>query len=422
MKKSLLALALAGAFAVPSAAMAVDVSFGGEFDLAVEQYDNGDKKVNQMNNTHSRFWWDMVDDLGTGLMVKGHLELDVGANGYHGGGGANCGIGGTNCNGTSINNRNSYIGLAGESWGEVRFGTQENIHEATGYAVDPFHGAAGPGGNIVNGMGQSGIAGRSTVFNGSNIGARRTDSTITYISPNWGGFTFQVDYALEGPTGTGRSSNPLFVGASEKWTELFYGARYDAATSFGGWRIYAAGADISNGDLSSSAGLFTAGLSNDTSDSGVRAGGGITFGNFAVDFLWETNEWDSTGAGGAKVEREGYWIGGSWMVPTGKIALGYIAMDDYELQGQKCDGAGVLGGGTPLPGSCATTNIALGYYHTLSANSNLYIIYNKMDNDDMAAGNIQNGNIAANQTLDALGGSGYGQDPQAISLGMYLVF
>ena len=80
MKKSLLALAVAGAFAVPSAAMAVDVSFGGEFDLAVENFDDGTNKVNQMNNTHSRFWWDMVDDLGTGLMVKGHLELDVGAN------------------------------------------------------------------------------------------------------------------------------------------------------------------------------------------------------------------------------------------------------------------------------------------------------------------------------------------------------
>jgi predicted porin len=407
-----MALAVAGAFAVPTAAMAVDVSFGGEFDLAIDSFDNGDKSVMQMNNTHSRFWWDRVDDLGTGLMVKGHLELDVGAVGYHGGGGANGG------NGTGINNRNSYIGLAGESWGEVRFGTQENIHEATGYAVDPFHGAAGPGGNIVNGMGQSGISGASAVFNGSNIGARRTDSTITYISPNWGGFTFQVDYALEGPTGTGRSSLPGAIGTSEKWTELFYGARYDGATSFGGWRVYAAGADISNGDLSGSAGLVTGGLANDTSDSGVRAGGGITFGNFAVDFIWETNEWDSASAGGVKVERDGYWIGGSWMIPTGKLAFGYIAMDDYELQGQKCDGAGLLG----VAGSCASTNIAIGYYHTLSANSNLYIIYNAMDNDAAAAGNIQNGGTATTTTVDNLGGGGYGNDPEAISLGMYLVF
>lgn len=381
MKKSLMALAVAGAFAVPSAAMAVDVSFGGEFDLAVEQFDDGRESQSQMNNTHSRFWWDMVDDLGTGLMVKGHLELDVGAVGYHGGGGANGG------NGSGINNRNSYVGLAGETWGEVRFGTQENIHEATGYAVDPFHGAAGPGGNIVNGMGQSGIAGASAVFNGSNIGARRTDSTITYISPNWNGFTFQVDYALEGPTGTG------LVPGGQDWTELFYGARYDGQMANGSWRVYAAGADISNGDLSG-----TAVGAGSTDDSGMRAGGGVTWGNLAVDFIWETNEWDSTSAGGAKIERDGYWLGGSWTLPTGKVAFGYIMMDDRDVNGAAVSSSG-------------TDNIAIGYYHTLSANSNLYVIYNAMDNDVNAAGNIQSGTTAA-----------AGEDPSVISLGMYLVF
>jgi predicted porin len=383
MKKSLIALAVAGAFAVPSAAMAVDVSFGGEFDLAVDFVDNGSSNnstFNQMNNTHSRFWWDMVDDLGTGLMVKGHLELDVGAVGYHGGGGVN---GGNGPNGdTGVNNRNSYIGLAGESWGEVRFGTQENIHEATGYAVDPFHGAAGPGGNIVNGMGQSGILGVSPVFNGTNIGARRTTQTITYISPNWGGLTFQVDYALEGPTAP----------TANKWNELFYGARYDGQTSFGGWRVYGAGADISN------AVTGVAALGAQTDMSGIRFGGGVTFGNFAVDAIWETNEWDGTSAGGAKVERDGIWVGGSWTVPTGKVALGYIMMDDRDVNGASVS-------------SSDTSNLSVGYYHTLSANSSLYVIYNAMDNGSNASGQIQN---AATQNA--------GDDPSAISLGMYLVF
>lgn len=382
MKKSLIALATAGAFAVPSAAMAVDVSFGGEFDLAVEQFDNGLESQSQMNNTHSRFWWDIVDDLGTGLMVKGHLELDAGAINNHGGGGANGG------NGSGWNNRNSYIGLAGETWGEVRFGTQENIHEATGYAVDPFHGAAGPGGNIVNGLGQSGIPGASAVFNGSNIGARRTDSTITYISPNWSGFTFQIDYALEGPTGTG-----LTAGATD-WTELFYGARYDGSIANGSWRVYAAGADISGADLSGTGG----GAGSNTDDSGVRFGGGVTWGNLAIDILYETNEWDSSSAGGAKIERDGIWVGGSWTVPTGTIAFGYIMMDDRDVNGASVN-------------SSSTDNLAIGYYHTLSANSSLYAIYNAMDNDTNAASNIQSGTTAA-----------LGEDPSTIALGLYLVF
>jgi predicted porin len=381
MKKSLIALATAGAFAVPSAAMAVDVTFGGEFDLAVESFDDGQNSVGRMNNTHSRFWWDMVDDLGTGLMVKGHLEIDVGAVGYHGGGGANGG------NGTGINNRNSYIGLAGETWGEVRFGTQENVLEALGYSVDPFHGAAGPGGNIVNGMGQCGVlAACSQVFNGGNLGARRTDSTITYISPNWGGLTFQVDYALAGPTPT--------AGGSNEWNELYYGARYDAQAGFGGWRVYAAGGDISNADLNGTGG----GPGTDTSDKEYRLGGGVTWNNLAADFIWESNEWDSQSAGGALVERDGFNIVGSWTLPTGKVAFGYIMMDDADVNGATVS-------------SSSTSNISVGYYHTLSANSNVYIIYDSMDNDANALGNIQSGTTF-----------GAGEDPSTIAVGMYLVF
>jgi predicted porin len=335
----------------------------------------------------------MVDDLGTGLQVKGHLELDVGAVGYHGGNAANDTNGaptpGNDGNQTGIKNRNSYIGLAGEKWGEVRFGTQENVLEALGYSVDPFHGAAGPGGNIVNGMGQCGIlAACSQVFNGGNLGARRTDQTITYISPNWGGLTFQVDYALAAPTGTGFSNN--------EQTELFYGARFDRQAGFGSWRVYAAGGQIDNANLNGTA-PGAAGTTN-TSDSEYRIGGGITWNNLAADFIWESNSWDSQDAGGDKIERDGIDIVGSWTLPTGKVAFGYIMMDDADLNGGTVN-------------SSDTSNISIGYYHTLSANSNVYIIYDKMDNGDMAQGNIQEGTT-----------SGLGKDPSTISVGMYLVF
>ena len=416
MKKSLIVLATVGAFAVPSAAMAVDVSFGGEFDVAVQQFDNGKESQNQMNNTHSRFWWDMVDDLGTGLMVKGHLEIDVGASNKCGGNCANA-PGDT----SAIGNRNSYIGLAGESWGEARFGNQENIHEALGYSVDPFHGAAGPGGNIVAGLGQAGVNPVDTTvvgqedlnptnaqFNGLNIGARRTSETITYISPNWSGFTFLVDYSMEGANDTGLEPSANNV---DDWTELFYGARYDGQAGFGGWRVYAAGADISGQilELEGATLLIDVGTTlagtplpagNYQMDmSGVRAGGGITFGNFMFDAFYETNEWKGTkDFAGTKIERNGFWLGGSWNIPTGKLALGYISMDDADL-----NGASVA--------SSASTMIALGYYHTLSANSSLYAIYSTMDNDANAQSQIADGSTVA-----------VGEDPSSISLGMYLVF
>ena len=86
------------------------------------------------------------------------------------------------------------------------------------------------------------------------------------------------------------------------------------------------------------------------------------------------------------------------MIPTGKLALGYIMMDDADVAGTTINGSD-------------TTNLSVGYYHTLSANSNLYVIYNTMDNGENAQSNIQNGVTTA-----------AGKDPSAISLGMYLVF
>jgi predicted porin len=140
------------------------------------------------------------------------------------------------------------------------------------------------------------------------------------------------------------------------------------------------------------------GPGTDTSDSEYRIGGGMTFGNFAFDVIFESNEWDSTNSGGSKIERDGWWVGGSWMIPTGKLALGYIMMDDVDVDGVTIN-------------SSDTSNLAIGYYHTLSANSSVYVIYNGMDNGDNAAGNIQSGTTAA-----------VGQDPSTIGVGMYLVF
>ncbi len=47
-----------------------------------------------------------------------------------------------------MNNRNSHIGLVGESWGGVWYGTNENIYERYFYTQDPLDGAAGIGGNL----------------------------------------------------------------------------------------------------------------------------------------------------------------------------------------------------------------------------------------------------------------------------------
>ncbi len=47
-----------------------------------------------------------------------------------------------------LSNRNSHIGLVGESWGGVWYGSNENLYERYFYTQDPLDGAAGLGGNL----------------------------------------------------------------------------------------------------------------------------------------------------------------------------------------------------------------------------------------------------------------------------------
>ena len=51
-------------------------------------------------------------------------------------------------NNAGLSNRNSHIGLVGESWGGVWYGSNENIYERYFYTHDPLDGAAGLGGNL----------------------------------------------------------------------------------------------------------------------------------------------------------------------------------------------------------------------------------------------------------------------------------
>ena len=103
----------------------------------------------------------------------------------------------------ALSNRNSHIGLVGENWGGVWYGSNENIYERYFYTQDPLDGAAGLGGNLQI-MGTPGgavfqhlrqrrhrrpTATRSTPGCGYTW-YRRDAQAIWYDSPNWNGFTF----------------------------------------------------------------------------------------------------------------------------------------------------------------------------------------------------------------------------------------
>lgn len=360
MKQSLIALAVAGAFAAPAAMAAATI--GGEIDVAYQQYNNGTNSGLQAHDTHSRWWMDATDDIGGGMSVVGHFEIDQGVSNPRG-----------------MNNRNSFIGLKGD-FGMVKIGTEEGIYEQLGYQVDPYHGAAGPAGNIVNGLGQAGVAGLNNLCGATNPGCVRLGNTLSYVSPNISGLNFKVDFSNFGPAPTGGQKSSVL----------------QAGAYWGGNVAEGVGLRVAGGMF---AGKQFGGL--DKVD-GTRVTIGGTVAGFSLDLLIEQNKWTDPGT---VVKANHMWLTGSYALPTGSLAFDFGKLGKTKVNG------------TELAGTDGT-HMGVGYYHTLSKASSAYVIYSALTNKDAAQFNL----VEMFSVGAPNGTAAVGADPSSISVGLYTVF
>jgi predicted porin len=186
MKKSLLALAVLGAFAGAASAQS-SVTVYGIVDVGVNRTDNGLDSVNQLKSSGqsgSRIGFKGTEDLGGGLSAIFVLEQ-----------GFNTDTGTENVAGKQFS-RLSYVGLNG-GFGSVKLGRQLSPLKAAHEQIDPF-GAAGDTGNLerIFYQHQTGTTGSSSgaYLGNDNIG--RIDNTINYTTANLGGFIGQASYTF----------------------------------------------------------------------------------------------------------------------------------------------------------------------------------------------------------------------------------
>src|SRR5262245_34593552 len=137
MKKSLIAMAVAGVFVAP-AAMA-EVTISGAINLGIEASKStggsaGGSSLSrtQLNANYSNINISSTDDIGKGNKVVFNYQPVVDPSVTRG----------------NPVNRNSYLGLAG-TWGGLQMGTNQNVYERHMYQADPLDGALGPGGNLM---------------------------------------------------------------------------------------------------------------------------------------------------------------------------------------------------------------------------------------------------------------------------------
>ncbi len=183
MKKSLLALAVLGAFAGVASAQS-SVTIFGVVDLSVNQIENGDVKTTSMQSNQlnsNRLGFRGVEDLGGGLSAGFWIEGAMSSQDGTAGG--------------QTWQRRSTVSLVSQAAGEVRLG-RDYVPTFWNLAVFDVYGANGLGNdtNLIS------------VANPANSGAGtgvRANNSIGYFLPKLGGLYGQAMYAL----GQGNDNN-----------------------------------------------------------------------------------------------------------------------------------------------------------------------------------------------------------------------
>lgn len=382
MKKSLIALAVGAAFLAPAAH--ADVTLSGAINAGVAMVKDGDGSNGQSNSAgmqsaaaanqagqtrmgiatnYSNFTVGSKEDLGGGLKLDFGLQITANFQ---------------NNSASSISNRDSHIGLKGDSWGGIYYGTNENLYEAYQYQNDFFDGAAGMGGNLQ----VLGTPGFGQVFQLTDTGAGhnagivdfylRASHNVWYESPNMNGFTFGAYTSLDAyKTATGLNPHLYGLGGQYASPDLPFKifAAYEDHKDFDGLST------IQAGTVNARAGVVTG-----SSDKAFEVGAAYTAGDLTVNFIWEQLKYDDDGLTAAtdisEWKRNAIQVAAKYNVPTGNIAFAVI-----KAQSGKCTFAGAASCDASNTGAL---NVNLAYYHTLSKQTQAYILGTYLKNDDLA--------------------------------------
>jgi predicted porin len=393
MRLKTIAVALGAAAAMPSAF--ADVTLSGNINAGPAYLHQGNGSSNTansfigtgptaqqgisrsgINTNYSNVTIGSMEDLGGGLKLDFAFQIIAPFQGNQG-----------------VQNRNSHIGLVGDSWGGVWVGTNEQLYERYMYTVDPLDGAAGIGGNLQV-LGSPGFgtvfdqpAGTTGVFGngGSMIGQagfyRRQENAVWYDSPNWGGFTFGAYTTLStfrsNATGTIPGLNPSIWGVGAKYVGPVIPVQV--------WAAYEHHKDMFGLNVISTAGgtggnVTLPGFNGATSsrDQGFQVGVGYTLGDIFLFGNFERLKYKTDGIAGPIIDRyrrDAWSVGLKWNVPTGYVGAQYI-----QAQNGKCD----LADGTACNAdNTAAKMVGLGYYHTLSKQTQAYVMATYIKNDSL---------------------------------------
>lgn len=339
MNKKLLAVAVAGVLAAPTAALAQSsVTISGIFKISVGNYKIGGTSPARVGNTSesrmtddsSRIVFNVVEDLGGGLSAIGQIDWRIGLD-----------------NGTDGALGNNHVGLNSKQWGQVRIGRQDlHYFNTESTMVGKADLKAAP------------FTMLSTLANGVAIANNsRTPNVVWYRTPNWSGFDVIVAYSFS-PVGAQESDIGQVARKGRGWNVQpnLRGKNYQIGYSY----------------LSAKPDNTTGAVVTAVNQRGDRLYGSYNWGGFHVGLAWDKSKLRAEATGTETNRRTAWSLPIEYRTGPHNIYFHYTkARDDKATAVQ--DGGRM---------------VAVAYAYDLSKRTSLATTYVSIRNDVGAAYNL----------------------------------
>ena len=405
MQKKIIVVALAAVFALPVAALAEtsNVIIYGTADASFDMTNNGDvsggasgTSVNKISSNTSKLGFKGEEDLGDGLKAIWQVESEIDLDGTTAAGAAATpGFGG----------RNTFAGLKNDSWGSLILGRHDTPYKTSDRRLDLF------GDHVADNRALMGGGMGKGAADAKGFDKRATDTAV-YNSPVMNGFKVIAGYVAGGENAA--------ASADSKGKILSLAGTYDVAPFYGVLAYQKNNyGTAGTGVVAPTAAAGTNGATKDTSERAWKLGGGYKVDQFAVNAVYERTNDDFGSAGAASAANgactgvaaggncyghRAFYVSGQYNItPSDAIKLAYAKADN--LQGGNLANTGAK-------------HTSVGYNHKMSARTNFYATYTKLNNDTGINYSL-NGEGAATGNVTA---NGKGASPSAFSLGMMHTF
>jgi predicted porin len=363
MQKKIIALAVASAMTVPAVAFA-DVSVSGQANMSIDMRNSGtttgSETNNQLTSNQSRLIFKGSEDLGGGL--SGVVQLDTRFN-------LDTGTIGATATTASLFSGNTYLGLKSDAAGTLMLGNLDTPYKTATRNLDVFFDVAGDNRSALGGL----------------MGAHdvRLPNSIAYVSPSMSGFSVAISSVFGGETPTVAAANKkgslYSLAGMYKTDSIFVSLAYDDMKV----------GDTGTGDLGASTALGAV----DSTAKALKVGGGYTAEAFTVNAIYEAPS--NKTAAGAETKNTNMYLGGKFNISaTDAIKLAYTSHGETTSNSVKMNDA--------------ASQIALGYDHSMSKATSVYVNYVKTTSDP--------GYNAGTGTSTA------GADPSVLSFGVKHAF